>query len=147
MHLAQFNVGRIRYPLDDPRMKDFIDGIDAVHAIADRMGLIYRIKGDNGKNATQIKVLDDPEVVPNLTVWPDVATLKKFVYNTIHIKFMQRRHEWFIPMEGSQNVFWHVLEGYEPIMLEGEMRYKELLVNGPSDWAFDWMWLENKSGK
>ena len=28
-HLAQFNIARITYPLDDPRMREFVDNVDA----------------------------------------------------------------------------------------------------------------------
>ena len=144
MYLAQFNITRIKHSLDDPRMKDFIDGIDFIHSIADRMGLIYRVKGDNG-NATGIKVLDDPSIIPNLTVWPDIDTLKKFVYNTIHKRYMNRRDEWFLPETEIQNVFWWIPKDHRPEMSEGEERYKHMMANGPSDYAFDWKYLDENN--
>ena len=35
-HLAQFNIARINYPLDDPRMAGFVDNLASVNAIAER---------------------------------------------------------------------------------------------------------------
>ncbi|MEM9169479.1 MAG: DUF3291 domain-containing protein, partial [Pseudomonadota bacterium] len=34
MHVAQLNVATMRYDADDPRMVDFMNGLDAVNAIA-----------------------------------------------------------------------------------------------------------------
>ena len=34
-HLAQFNIARIKYPLDDPRMKDFVDNVARVNGLAE----------------------------------------------------------------------------------------------------------------
>ena len=31
-HLAEFNIARIRYPLDDPRMAEFVDNVARVNA-------------------------------------------------------------------------------------------------------------------
>jgi hypothetical protein len=31
-HLAQLNLGRIRHPVDDPRMADFVNNVDRITA-------------------------------------------------------------------------------------------------------------------
>lgn len=36
MHVAQLNVGRALYPLDDPRMAGFMNALATINAIADR---------------------------------------------------------------------------------------------------------------
>ncbi|HZD90502.1 MAG TPA: DUF3291 domain-containing protein, partial [Pseudolabrys sp.] len=36
-HLAEFNVARIRYPLEDPRMAEFVDNVDRVNKLADQI--------------------------------------------------------------------------------------------------------------
>ena len=36
-HLAQFNIARIRYPLDDPRMAEFVDNVERVNALAEKI--------------------------------------------------------------------------------------------------------------
>jgi hypothetical protein len=141
MYLAQFNITRLKYPLDAPEMKGFVDGIDFIHSIADRMGLVHRVKGENG-NATGIKVLDDPLIIPNLSVWPDIDTLKKFVYNTVHKKYINRRDEWFLPETEIQNVFWWIPEDHRPEMSEGEERFKYFRKHGATEYAFDWSWIK-----
>jgi len=41
-HLAQLNIGRLRYEVGDPRMADFVDNLARVNAIADRMTTLCR---------------------------------------------------------------------------------------------------------
>ena len=54
-HLAQLNIGRLRFPLDDPRMADFVDNLARVNAIADRAeGFVWRLQDDGG-NATNFR--------------------------------------------------------------------------------------------
>ena len=36
-HLAQLNIGRIRYEVDDPRMAGFVDNLAFVNALAERI--------------------------------------------------------------------------------------------------------------
>lgn len=33
--LAQVNISRLRFPLDSPLLKDFVEGLDPVNAVAD----------------------------------------------------------------------------------------------------------------
>jgi hypothetical protein len=35
-HLAQLNIGRIRYEVDDPRLADFMNNLALVNGIAER---------------------------------------------------------------------------------------------------------------
>ena len=46
-HLAQLNVGHIRYATDDPRMAEFMGALDAVNALAERSpGFVWRLKDE-----------------------------------------------------------------------------------------------------
>src|SRR6202030_3511838 len=64
-HLAQLNIGRLRYDLDDPRLADFIDNLARVNAIAERSeGFVWRLKDETG-NATNIRAFDDPRMAVN----------------------------------------------------------------------------------
>ena len=48
-HLAQFNIARIKYPLDDPRMKEFVDNVDRVNALASTIdGFVCRLQDERG---------------------------------------------------------------------------------------------------
>ena len=71
-HLAQFNIARIRYPLDDPRMAEFVANVARINALAEQIeGFVWRLQDDSG-NAMGMRVYDDPRMLPNLTCvgWP-----------------------------------------------------------------------------
>src|SRR5262245_44836510 len=68
LHLAQLNIGRIRHPLDDPRMADFVNNLDRVNAIAEHTpGFVWRLQDDSG-NATAIHAFDDPRTLEHVGV-------------------------------------------------------------------------------
>ena len=59
-HLAQLNVGRIRYEIDDPRMTDFTNNLAVVNGIAERSaGFVWRYIDQSG-NATNTRPYADP---------------------------------------------------------------------------------------
>jgi hypothetical protein len=138
MHLAQFNISRNRYPLDDPRMKEFLDNVERVHRLAEQIdGFVWRLHDETG-HAMNIRVYDDPEILPNLTVWRNVEALERFVWQTLHKRMYNRRDAWFSPIEGAKLVMWWIPEGHRPPMAEGVERLDHLRKHGPSDYAFGW---------
>ena len=91
MQLAEINVARLRYPLDDPRVAEFVANLDRVNALAERSpGFVWRLKDEAG-NATQIRAYDDPLIIVNMSVWSSIETLYEFAFATMHRRFMQRR--------------------------------------------------------
>ena len=47
--LAELNIGRVRYPLDDARMAGFVDNLALVNGLAERSeGFVWRLKDDSG---------------------------------------------------------------------------------------------------
>lgn len=67
-HLAQLNIGCIRYDLDDPRMAGFTDNLDLVNAMADRSaGFIWRYIDDSGKSIGT-RPFADPRIIVNFSV-------------------------------------------------------------------------------
>ncbi len=94
-HLAQLNIGRFRYPTDDPRMADFMNNLDLVNGLAERtQGFVWRLK-DESDNATNFRPFPDPTMAVNLSVWESVEALERFVWQTVHKRFYGRRPEWF----------------------------------------------------
>ena len=94
-HIAQLNIGRFRYPTDDPRMRAFMDNLDRVNAIAERSeGFVWRLK-DESNNATAIRPASDPTMAVNLSVWESVEALERFVWATVHKQFYNRKSDWF----------------------------------------------------
>src|SRR4029450_2569803 len=48
-HLAQRNIGRLRYEVGDPRMAEFIDNLAFVNDLAERSpGFVWRYQDDSG---------------------------------------------------------------------------------------------------
>ncbi|MGC1693751.1 MAG: DUF3291 domain-containing protein [Pseudolabrys sp.] len=136
-HLAQFNIARTKYPLDDPRMKEFVDNVARVNGVAETIdGFVWRLQDESG-NAMNMTVYDDPAILPNLTVWENVAALERFVWQTLHKRFYGRREEWFEHIE-TPLVLWRVPQGHLPSMVEGVERLEHLKMHGPSDYAFGW---------
>ena len=137
-HLAQLNIGRFRYPTDDPRMTDFMNNLDLINALAERSeGFIWRLK-DESNNATNFRPFPDPMMAVNLSVWDSVEALEHFVYQTVHKRFYGRRLEWFDKMDTPHFVMWWIPAGHLPSLEEAKERLAHLTARGPSDHAFGW---------
>lgn len=154
MHLAQLNIGKSKYALDDPRIADFMDNLDRINQLAERMpGFVWRLQDDLG-NATAIKTHSfGADVIVNLSVWKSVETLEKFVWQTVHKKFYDRKVEWFKKMDSHHFVMWPVEQAHRPTLLEAKKRLDRLNAHGNSDFAFDWahlphvkLWQEQACG-
>lgn len=137
-HLAQFNIARARYPLDDPRMAEFASNVDRVNALANTIdGFVWRLQDASG-HAMNIRVYGDPMILPNLTVWESVEALERFVWQTVHKRFYGRRDQWFVPLDGPPLVMWWVPAGHQPSIEEGVEHLDHLKAYGPNDHAFGW---------
>lgn len=140
-HLAQFNIARIRYPLDDPRMAEFVDNVKRVNELAEQIeGFVWRLQDESG-HAMNMTVYGDPAVLPNLTLWKNEAALERFVWQTLHGRFYRRREEWFVPIK-TPLVMWWVPAGHRPSMDEGVERLEMLKERGPTAEAFGWESLD-----
>jgi len=136
-HLAQFNIARIRYPLDDPRMAEFVANVDRVNRLAEQIpGFVWRLSDDSG-NAMGMEVYGDARILPNLTVWENVEALERFVFKTVHSRFYARCEQWFEPL-ATPLVMWFVPAGHRPSLAEGVERLDDLKAHGPSARAFGW---------
>ena len=87
-HLAQLNIGRLRYEADDPRMADFVDNLAMVNGIAERSdGFVWRYQDDSG-SAIDTRPFDgDPRMAINMSVWENIEALERFVWQTVHKRF------------------------------------------------------------
>jgi hypothetical protein len=141
-HLAQFNIARIRYPLDDPRMAEFVDNVARVNGLAEQIeGFVWRLQDASG-HAMNMTVYDDRAILPNLTLWENPQSLQRFVWQTVHGRFYRRREEWFLAVE-TPLVLWWVSPGTRPSLAEGVERLEHLKAHGASDYAFGWEQLPN----
>jgi hypothetical protein len=137
-HLAQLNVGRIRYDLNDPRMADFTNNLALVNGIAERSaGFVWRYVDDSG-NATETRPFGDPRIIVNFSIWESLGALERFAWQTVHKRFYGRRDDWFDHFAGPSLVLWWVPIGHRPTVAEALASLEHLKQHGPSEQAFDW---------
>lgn len=135
MHLAQLNIGKIKYPLDDPRMAEFVENLAWINVLADiSPGFVWRLQADEG-NATSIEAYDDLDIIINMSVWESVDEFKKYVYRTDHGDFLRRRHEWFDRITPYM-VMWWIPDGHIPTIAEAKDRLAYLEQYGDTEHAF-----------
>lgn len=136
MQLAQLNIAKAKYPLDAPEIKDFVDNLEKVNAIAEASeGFVWRLKDDSG-NATDISVFDDTNIIVNMSVWHSVDDLKDFMFRTLHRDFMRRKGEWFDRLDEDSYVLWWVEDGHIPSLEEALERLRHIRSVGDSPYAF-----------
>ena len=134
-HLAQLNVATLLAPLDDPRLKHFVDGLDHINALADASpGFVWRLKDDAG-NATALRPFA-PDMIVNMSVWESAEALFDYVYRGGHKAYLARRKEWFsMPVE-MHLVLWWIPAGTIPTIAEARRRLDLLRERGPTPEAF-----------
>ena len=141
MHLAELNIAFPKYPLDDPRMADFMNNLERINGLGATMpGFVWIHKDDSG-HAMHMKT-PWPQAAANLTVWETAEQLEHFVWNTVHKKFYDRKAEWFGAMESHHFVMWWIEEGHLPDLYEAKERLDYLNKHGNSRYAFDWAYLK-----
>lgn len=145
-HLAEFNIGTLRYDWDDPRVADFQNNLDRVYGIAAQSpGYVWHLDGD-AMEAAQLEaegVLGgNPRTASTLSVWEDAESLAHFTWNTLHKQFVDRKAEWYDLAEqgwgGHRLVMWWVRPGHLPSVKEAVERLTYLADHGASDHAFGW---------
>ena len=136
MQLVEYDVARCLEPLDSPVMKEFVDNVEPVFALAESSeGFIWRFNA--GENDAESFLIDgDPLMVENLSVWASVKDLHNFLYRTHHVNYLKRGKEWFSPMTTTKVALWYVEPGYQPPIEEGRERLKHLQKHGDSEYVF-----------
>jgi hypothetical protein len=134
--LAQLNVGVIKGPMDSPVMANFVASLDRINALAEcSSGFMWRLQTEDG-NATAIRPFGNANMLVNMSVWRDVESLSRYVYNSEHQQIMRRRREWFERMDEAYLVLWWVPEGHRPGIEEALARLEHLRSNGSGPEAF-----------
>ncbi|MHA1190029.1 MAG: DUF3291 domain-containing protein, partial [Alphaproteobacteria bacterium] len=136
-HLAQLNIARWQYRADDPRAADFINNVERINGLAERSdGFVWRLSDESEFGS--VPLLADPALIATMSVWESPEMLEKFVWQTVHKKFYNRKGEWFAPMGEAHFVMWWVDQGHHPTAQEAADRLQYLREHGPSDHAFGW---------
>ena len=138
-HLAQFNISRLKAPLDDPSLKEFVDFLDPVNAFAEQSpGFVWRLTAADGAAASYLpSSYGDSMMITNLTVWTDLESLRVFSYETVHRYFLQSRRKWFDRPAGKQVVLWWLPAGQLPTLEEAKAKLGllELVIHLPVAWV------------
>ena len=143
--LAQLNIARLAAPLESPQLKDFVDNLDRINALAEGSpGFVWRFQ-DYAGNATSARPFGE-EYLVNLTVWTDIESLHRYVYRSAHAEIMARRKEWFQPMREAWTVLWWVPAGHRPGFTEAYEKLQQLRANGPTADAFTFKQPQPRSG-
>lgn len=148
-HLAEFNIGVLRYDWDDPRVADFANNVARVNAIAQRSpGFVWQMD-DAGMEAAQTDpngpLGGNPRTASTLSVWEDLPSLRHFVWNTVHKAFYDRRAEWYAPGQGLRLVMWWAPVGHRPSIAEAKAKLDHLATLGDTEHAFGWAMTERAS--
>lgn len=134
--LAQVNLARLRFPLDSPELKDFVDHLEPVNADADAAdGFVWRLQSEGG-DATDIPVFGDTWLIVNMSVWRDPNALTAYMYQGRHREMLARRREWFERVREAMTALWWVPAGHRPTVAEAEARLLHLRAHGPTPYAF-----------
>lgn len=136
MHLALFNIARLRAPMDDPLIDDFRNNLAPINALADATpGFVWRLQDESG-NATSITPYGDELMIVNMAVWESVDALADFTYRSGHVEFLRRRRDFFEAPTEPILCLWWIPEGTIPAVEEGVARLDHLRAYGPSPTAF-----------
>ncbi|MEO0729305.1 MAG: DUF3291 domain-containing protein [Pseudomonadota bacterium] len=137
-HLAQLNVGRMTQPKGHPDVAEFFDNLERVNAVAERMpGFVWRLQ-DEGGDATEFRLGDDPNLLVNMSVWETPEALATYVFQTVHASFYRKRGQWFLPMDTPHACMWWVAAGHIPDLTEAARMLQDYTENGASDRVFGW---------
>jgi len=152
LHLAEFNIGTLKYDWDDPRVAEFQSNLDRVFAIATRSpGYVWHLAGEAMEQAQRDPhgpLGGNPRTASTLSVWDSVAALEDFTWRTVHKKFYDRRGEWYDPAEqGLRLVMWWVPEGHRPTIAEAAAKRALCPAEGDSDSAFGWDYARRRWGE
>ncbi len=135
-HLAQINIGLCKGPLDSPVMREFVELLDAMNALADASpGFVWRLQTPDG-NATGVRAHPNPLVITNVSMWTGVEALHHYTYRSSHAYAFRHRGKWFDELEGPHLALWWIEVGGEPSAEEGLRRIDLLARRGPSPDAF-----------
>jgi hypothetical protein len=134
--LAQINIATLKAPLDSPELKDFVDNLDRINALAEESdGFVWRLKGD-GNDATSLRPLGE-NVIVNMSVWRDVESLRNYVYKSAHVEILRRKREWFTRPTEAIYVLWWVPAGHQPTVEEAVVRLLHLRAHESTAEAFN----------
>jgi hypothetical protein len=138
MTIAQMSWGRMKYPVDDPRLKEFLDSLSEVYRLAEEhKGFLWRIPDEVIASELNASGFDN-RMSATVSVWKSLEDLHDYTFNSLHGAYLKRTSEWFEKVDGPQLVVWDVEEGARPSFFEAWERLQDLKQNGPSHRGYGW---------
>ena len=135
-HFAQINIGKTVADLNSPVMTGFVSRLDEINRLAESApGFVWRLQSD-ARDATSIRVFDDPDIIVNMSVWETPEDLKAFVYRSVHLELLRGRAAWFTRLGEQHQAVWWIPAGHQPSPEEGRDRLLHLRKHGPTEAAF-----------
>lgn len=132
VHLAQFNIARLRFPMGHPANASFDALLDETNARAEASpGFVWRHGIDS--RDLDLTAYDDPLMLVNASVWESFEQLRDYAFKGFHRDVFRRRAEWFTESAG---VMWWVPAGTTPSLLECMARLHFHDRFGSSPYAF-----------
>ena len=134
-HLAQLNIAKMKFAIDDPGMAGFVARLDDINALADAApGFVWRLQIEDG-DATGVDYFGADALV-NMSVWEDRDSLHNYIYRSAQSEVMAMRKQWFERMTEAYSVLWWIAEGHIPTLDEASERLECLRLQGPGPSAF-----------
>jgi hypothetical protein len=134
-HLAQLNIGRLRFSRGAPELSDYDAALAAIMPIARLWPGFLWIHDDSIIELSERAF--GPRMAANLSLWADIESLETFMTCGAHAAVMERRNEWFDQTQDATFVLWWVPEDHRPEFKEACDRLALLRRQGPSPRAFD----------
>jgi Domain of unknown function (DUF3291) len=136
--LAEINIARMKgVNIDDPIMREFVENLDKINALAENSeGFVWRLKDENN-NAASLNPYQDERIIVNISVWKTIESLKNFAYRTFHAEIFKRRSEWFQKFGKAYMTMWWISEGEFPTLEQAVDKLSYFQKHGASETAFD----------
>ena len=144
--VAHMNFGILRKGKGHPDVAEFWENVERVNAAAARSeGFIGRPDGPVSKGvrlfAADVEGAREDTFAQTMSLWASAEALDAFVHKTIHGRFLNRRSEWFLPLEQRTYVIWPIAEGHVPDLHEARQKLDLLSAQGPGPEAYDFGYL------
>ena len=132
-HLAQVNIARALYPLDDPAMTGFVSRIEEINALAATApGFVWRFNDEEPYE----RVFGGERLLFNMSVWESAEALRAFTYGGGHRELLRDRAQWFGKLGSPALALWWIPAGSRPSVEEAKSRLDHLAAHGDSEFAF-----------
>ena len=135
-HLAQVNAAVLRYPIDDPRLANFLGAIERIQRLADAApGFVWR-HPETHRDLHRPDPGGAAVTIVNLSLWEHYAALHAFTYRGEHGALVRHRGRWYLPTTGPTTALWWVPLGERPSPEAALARLQYLRRHGPTSRAF-----------